>query len=77
MLEVCTRYLIVVSLKKQKRKKEGRSTNECTVNMSLKCIIIFDAVHCNKDHLNYFVMVSKKAKLNKSNLSFSKVYSSD
>lgn len=54
-----TRHLIVVAVKEQKL-KGGKNTNKCTVNRSLNCIIIFDAVHCNKDHLNAFSMFSKE-----------------
>lgn len=60
MLEEYTRHLIVVTMKKQKLEEEGKSTNECTVNKSLNCIIIFDAVHCNKDHPNSFAMCRKE-----------------
>lgn len=60
VLEEYTRHLIVIAMKEQKLEEEGKSTNECTVNRSLNCIIIFDAVHCSKDHLNSFAMLSKE-----------------
>lgn len=60
LLEEYPRHLIVVTMKKQKLEEEGKSTNECTVNKSLNCIISFGAVHCNKDHINSFAMFSKE-----------------
>lgn len=56
------KHLIQVTLKKelrQKRKGLMHVTFATVSNGALNCIIISDAVRCNKDHLNSFAIYSK------------------
>lgn len=73
MLEEYTRHLIVVTMKKQKLEEEGKSANECTVNKSLNCLIIFMLSIAIKITLTFLQCSVKKTMLNESNLSFPNV----